>query len=54
MLERNIPHTYIERPGAHDSDYWKVSHKYQLFFFNEFFNKSPTMGRAEAGGSNTR
>jgi len=37
MLERNIPHTYIERPGSHELDYWKVTIKYQLFFFNDFF-----------------
>lgn len=37
MLERNIPHDYIERPGQHDMDYWEVTIKYQLFFFNEFF-----------------
>jgi len=37
MLERNIPHTYIERPGGHELEYWKVTIKYQLFFFNEFF-----------------
>jgi len=38
MLERNIPHTYIERPGGHDEEYWKLTIKYQLFFFNEFFS----------------
>jgi S-formylglutathione hydrolase FrmB len=38
MLERNIPHTYIERPGGHEEDYWKLTIKYQLFFFNEFFS----------------
>jgi S-formylglutathione hydrolase FrmB len=37
MLERNIPHTYTERPGGHELDYWKETIKYQLFFFNEFF-----------------
>jgi S-formylglutathione hydrolase FrmB len=40
MLERNIPHTYIERPGGHEEDYWKVTIKYQLFFLNEFFNNN--------------
>jgi len=38
MLERNIPHTYIERPGGHEPNYWKVAIKYQLFFINEFFS----------------
>lgn len=39
MLEMNIPHTYIERPGAHDEKYWETTIKYQLFFFNEFFSR---------------
>ncbi len=37
MLERNIPHTYIERPGGHNLKYWLETIKYQLFFFREFF-----------------
>lgn len=38
MVERNIPHTYIERPGKHNWDYWENAIKYQLVFFNDFFN----------------
>ena len=41
MLERNIPHTYIERPGGHEPDYWKVTFKYQFFYFNDFFSIIP-------------
>lgn len=41
MTERNIPHTYIERPGGHEPNYWKVAHKYQLLFFYEFFASHP-------------
>lgn len=37
LLERNIPHDYIERPGKHNKKYWANSIKYQLLFFNEFF-----------------
>lgn len=37
LLERNIPHDYIERPGSHNWDYWANSIKYQLLFFNNFF-----------------
>ena len=37
MLERNIPHDYIERPGDHSWDYWKNAIKYQLVFFYGFF-----------------
>jgi S-formylglutathione hydrolase FrmB len=42
MIERNIPHTYIERPGGHELDYWRVTYKYQLLFFYEYFNSHPT------------
>ncbi len=38
MIERNIPHDYIERPGKHNMAYWKNSIQYQLMFFNNFFD----------------
>ncbi|MGK6351324.1 alpha/beta hydrolase [Parapedobacter sp. DT-150] len=37
LLERNIPHTYITGPGAHNWDYWKQSIPYQLLYFSVFF-----------------
>lgn len=37
LLQLNIEHDYIERPGAHNSDYWKNSIDYQLLFFKKFF-----------------
>lgn len=37
LMERNIPHDYIERPGKHNNEYWANSIKYQLLFFEEFF-----------------
>ena len=37
LLERRIPHDYIERPGRHNSDYWCNALTYQLLFFNTFF-----------------
>lgn len=37
LLERNIDHDYIERPGAHNNTYWKNSIDYQLLFFKKFF-----------------
>lgn len=40
LLERNIPHDYVERPGGHTNTYWSNSIKYQMLFFNEFFKKS--------------
>ncbi|MRT93806.1 alpha/beta hydrolase family protein [Ancylomarina sp. 16SWW S1-10-2] len=37
LLERNIPHDYIERPGKHNVKYWSNSIKYQLLFFDQYF-----------------
>ncbi len=37
LIEKNIPHDYIERPGGHTWDYWANALKYQLLFFNDFF-----------------
>ncbi len=39
LLERNIPHDYIERPGKHNNAYWANSIKYQMLFFKEFFEE---------------
>ncbi|WP_299780777.1 alpha/beta hydrolase family protein [uncultured Formosa sp.] len=40
LVERNIPHDFISRPGGHTNTYWSNSIKYHLLFFNDFFNKS--------------
>ncbi|MCB4798830.1 alpha/beta hydrolase [Neotamlana laminarinivorans] len=40
LLERNIPHDYIERPGGHTKKYWRNAIKYHMLYFNEFFNQS--------------
>ncbi|WP_372935818.1 alpha/beta hydrolase [Seonamhaeicola sp.] len=40
LLERRIPHDYIERPGGHTNKYWANSIKYHMVFFNDFFNNS--------------
>ncbi|MEG3657211.1 alpha/beta hydrolase family protein [Arenibacter palladensis] len=37
LMERNIPHDYIERPGSHNWDYWANAIQYQLLFFDSFF-----------------
>lgn len=37
LQERNIPHTYIERPGGHDWLYWEEALAYQLLFFARLF-----------------
>ncbi|WP_372757411.1 alpha/beta hydrolase [Mariniflexile sp.] len=39
LLEHNIPHDYIERPGGHTNAYWSNSIKYQMLFFKEFFKE---------------
>jgi S-formylglutathione hydrolase FrmB len=40
MMRLKIPHDYIERPGAHNWDYWRRAVRYQLLFFKEYFNKA--------------
>ena len=36
MLEAGIKHTYIERPGKHNWDYWREEIKFQLLFFSNY------------------
>jgi len=40
LLERNIPHVYIERPGNHNWKVWRDAIEYQMVFFNQFFQKN--------------
>lgn len=40
MLTQKINHDYIERPGEHNLKYWENALKYQLLFFQDFFNES--------------
>ena len=37
LIERNIPHDYITRPGGHSWQYWNNSINYQLLFMSQFF-----------------
>ena len=37
LLDHNIKHDYIERPGAHNNAYWNNSIDYQLLFSHKFF-----------------
>ena len=37
LVERNIPHDFIEHPGSHNWDSWSNYIKYQLLFFNDYF-----------------
>jgi S-formylglutathione hydrolase FrmB len=39
LVERNIAHDYIERPGAHNWNYWANAIKYQLVFFNDSYKR---------------
>lgn len=42
MLERNIAHDFIVRPGAHDWRYWSNAVNYELLYFSTFFKKNNT------------
>lgn len=40
LRERNIPHDFISRPGAHNWNYWNNAIHYQLLFMNNYFVKA--------------
>jgi S-formylglutathione hydrolase FrmB len=39
LLERNIPHDYITRPGAHNWEYWNNAIQYQTLFMSRYFSQ---------------
>lgn len=39
LMERNIPHDFIIRPGGHTWPYWENAVKYQMLYMSIFFNK---------------
>lgn len=39
LIDRKIPHDYIERPGKHDWNYWRNAVQYQLLYFSRFFQQ---------------
>jgi S-formylglutathione hydrolase FrmB len=39
LLDRNIPHEYVERPGAHNWEYWNNSVQYQMLFFSNVLKR---------------
>lgn len=41
LLENNLPHDYISRPGKHDAAYWKTAIQHQLLFMTEAFKEKP-------------
>jgi len=40
LIEKNVPHTYIEKPGGHSWVYWVKSLDEHLRFFENAFNGS--------------
>jgi S-formylglutathione hydrolase FrmB len=40
LLDRNIPHDFIIRPGVHNWIYWNNSIQYQMLFMHNFFVKT--------------
>jgi len=40
MLERNIAHDYITRPGGHNWNYWNNAILYQTLFMRQFFDRT--------------
>jgi S-formylglutathione hydrolase FrmB len=44
LLDRNIPHDFISRPGTHNWEYWRNAVKYQLLFMNNFFDQKDQLG----------
>lgn len=40
LTYRNIPHTFISRPGVHNWEFWKTSLTYHALFFADFFNQT--------------
>jgi S-formylglutathione hydrolase FrmB len=45
LLERNISHSFISRPGAHDWNYWSDAITYQLLFMRHYFEQ-PTIKKS--------
>ncbi|MFT4032590.1 MAG: alpha/beta hydrolase-fold protein [Siphonobacter sp.] len=39
LMERNIPHDFIARPGRHDWPYWNNALPYQLLFMRNYFDR---------------
>lgn len=37
LLEAQVRHEYIERPGEHNQAYWRNAIDYQVLFFSKFF-----------------
>lgn len=44
LLDRNIQHDFISRPGAHNWDYWRNAVQYQLLFMSNYFKNGKAAG----------
>ncbi len=40
LIEKNIPHDFISRPGLHSWEYWANAVSYQMLFMHNFFTKN--------------
>lgn len=40
LLQMKIPHTYVEKEGKHNWDFWRDDIGYQLMFFHKYFQKN--------------
>lgn len=40
LLERNIAHDYITRPGGHNWPYWNTAITYQLLYMRQYFDRA--------------
>jgi S-formylglutathione hydrolase FrmB len=47
LLDNNIPHDYISRPGGHSWSYWTNAIGYQLLFMHNFFEHLPGKEKEE-------
>lgn len=39
LMDRNIPHDFIIRPGVHNWVYWGNAIQYQMLFFSQYFGR---------------
>jgi S-formylglutathione hydrolase FrmB len=50
LLERGIPHDYVERPGGHSWEYWTNALEYHLLFFRKMFDRAGKAGSDKGSG----
>lgn len=46
LVDRNIQHDFISRPGAHNWDYWRNAVQYQVLFMSNYFKNTKTASAA--------